>query len=176
MKNVEIYENVLKDIDMHRIYKATRFWLSISSYEVHYSSEQLVDFLFKLAFGWVVLVHNLARLIDQSDVWDAFEIPLRKFIFALPVVLDGVPALFFNSFVDGCHILVKRNADDSDLASPRILILCEHFLVVGHGTLAGWTPGCPKVDQDDLAVVLDIGTLRLQCLEASDDWHLRSYF
>ena len=56
-----------------------------------------------------------------------------------------------------CLVLVDTEPNNAHLFAPVITPLLEHFLVMGHGTLARWAPSGPKIEEDDLTgLVLNI--------------------
>jgi hypothetical protein len=57
--------------------------------------------------------------------------------------------------LDSFSRLVNTETNDLDFASPICFPLFQHFLVVGHWTLAWWAPCCPKVNHPNLTSLVN---------------------
>ena len=78
-------------------------------------------------------------------------------------MLDRRPALRHDVGPQFVDVLIDTETDDSDFVAPGGFVLLQHFLIVRHRLLAGRTPGCPEVVQDDLA--LHVLNVRLSLFE-----------
>ena len=68
--------------------------------------------------------------------------------------------------------LVNRETNESDLITPLLFVVLEHFLVMSHWSLARWTPGCPEVEKNDLtSFMLDNSITTIELANISDITH-----
>ena len=70
------------------------------------------------------------------------------------VVLNCSPSFVVHVLNHLLLRLVNTDTNDSDFASPVILSLFKHLLVVSHWLLARRAPRCPEVNQNDFAFVV----------------------
>lgn len=107
----------------------------------------------------MTLEDNLTFCVDESDVWYTLDtVFLICSALAVPdvVVLDLHPLIFLHVVLQLGQFLVDGETHESDLVTPVSASSFEHFLVMGHWTLAWWAPGSPKIEQKNLTrLVLD---------------------
>ena len=96
----------------------------------------------------MILKHDLTFLVNDSDVRNTSETPVLELILISPVHFGLVPSLFSTTCFDSLSVLVQRYSHDSH-TFPCVVgsVLSQHFLVVGHGSLARGAPSCPEVDE-----------------------------
>lgn len=68
-----------------------------------------------------------------------------------PLVMnDFIPFFRFDMVFEGDFVVIDTDADNASFILPFLSVFLQHILIVLHRSLTWWTPGCPKVDQQNL--------------------------
>ena len=114
----------------------------------------------------VSLKHNNSVSVDENNMGNALNFKLLiggAVSVGSEVVLNVCPALSGNVLLKLVQILVEAQTDDSDAVTPDLLVVCQHFLVVRHRSLARRAPCGPEVVKDDLtSFVLNVSLALLE--------------
>jgi len=121
--------------------------------------KQIVDVLLKVSGSWVTHECNFTGLVNEENVGNTTRsVSLRGLACTVSnvIMLNSLPSLSLNVFLNSWSIIIDTETDNSDIATPLLLVISKHFLVVCHGSLARRAPGSPQIVQNDLTIfVLD---------------------
>jgi len=93
---------------------------------------------------------NLSLGIKENTEWNSAE---RELLVCLacsisdPVLVWSSPSLLSNVILDSASVTINAESANLHLATPLVLVLLNHLLIVSHWSLAWWTPGGPEIDQ-----------------------------
>ena len=67
------------------------------------------------------------------------------------IVLNSCPLFVFNVILNSCHVLIDREADNTDFITP-VFSGFKHVLIVRHRGLTWRAPGGPEIKEHHLAL------------------------